>query len=255
MNKSGKAEHKPMKISEYIKAERDKIKGKSWKERLAYFWDYYKWYVLIAVVALALLTHTVTTSLNKKEVVLKGILIDGIGTVEEPAVLQTFFDSAGINPEKQEVYLNTGLALNSGIPSIVTTSYQRIHAGIGAADTDFLMGYEYAIQRFAYDTSHVFADLRDILSPEILAEQEEYLYYIDAAVIEKIKNEPQKEIPLPDPKKPEEMEQPVPVAVDISACGEFTSVYYTPDTAVYIAVVTNAPHEKLVAQFIEFLLF
>ena len=121
MNKSGKAEHKPMKISEYIKAERDKIKGKSWKERLAYFWDYYKWYVLIAVVALALLTHTVTTSLNKKEVVLKGILIDGIGTVEEPAVLQTFFDSAGINPEKQEVYLNTGLALNSGIPSIVTT--------------------------------------------------------------------------------------------------------------------------------------
>ena len=74
-------------------------------------------------------------------------------------------------------------------------------------------------------------------------------------MIEKIKNEPQKEIPLPDPKKPEEMEQPVPVAVDISACGEFTSVYYTPDTAVYIAVVTNAPHKELVAQFIEFLLF
>ena len=243
-----------MNISQYIKNEQEKMKDKSWKERLAYFWDYYKWYVLVVLVALVLIVQTVTTVVNQKEILLKGILIDGIGTVEEPEILQQFYADNGIDTAKQEVYLNTGLALDSGIPSVVSTSYQRIHAGIGAADTDFLMGYEYAIQRFAYDTSNVFADLRDILSPELLEQWEEYLYYVDASVIEAIKNAPQEEIPLPDPKKPAEMEEPVPVAVDVSACEEFTSVYYSPDRAVYMAVVINAPHRDLTAQFMEYLL-
>lgn len=255
MNERSKSEREPMKISEYIKSEKEKIKEKSFKERLAYFWEYSKWYVLIGLVAVVLLTQTVVTEINKKDVVLKGILIDGTGVLEEPAILQEFYRENGFDPAKQEIYLNTGLALNGGIPSVVTTSYQRIHAGIGAEDTDFLMGYEYAIQRFAYDTSRVFADLRDILSAETLAELEAYLYYVDASVIEKIKNAPKEEFPLPDPKKPEEMGQPVPVAVDISACKEFASVYYTPDSAVYIAVVTNAPHKELTARFIEHLLF
>lgn len=255
MNERGKAEKKPMKISEYIRSEKEKIRGKPWKERLAYFWEYSKWYVLIGLVAAVLLAQTVVTEINKKEVVLKGILIDGTGALEEPDVLKAFYSENGLDPEKQEVYLNTGLALNGVIPSVVTNSYQQIHASIGAEDTDFLMGYEYAIQRFAYDTSNPLADLRDILSAEALTELEAYLYYVDAGVIEKIRNAPQEEFPLPDPKKPEEMERPVPVAVDISACGEFTSVYYTPDQAVYMAVVTNAPHRELTARFMEHLLF
>ncbi len=243
-----------MNISEYIKNEKEKIKGKSLKEQLIYFWDYYKWYVLVGLIALVLIVQTVTTAVNQKDVVLKGILIDGVGTLEEPEILQQFYEANGIDTAKQEVYLDAGLALNSGIPSVVSTSYQRIHAGIGAEDTDFLMGYEYAIQRFAYDTSHVFADLRELFSAEVLEAWEEHLYYVDAAVIEKIKSAPQEEIPLPDPKKPEEMAQPVPVAFAISVCEEFTCAYYSPEQAVYIGVVTNAPHKELTVRFIEHLL-
>ena len=243
-----------MKISEYIKNEREKMKGKSFRERLSYFWYYYKWLVIALAVVALVLAKAISTEINRKDVVLNGILVDGVATLETPAVLQEFYDTNGIDPEKEEIYLNTGLSLDSGIPSVVSTTYQRIHAGIGAKDTDFLMGYEYVIQRFANDPSNMFCDLRTILSRERLAELEEALYYIDGNVIEQIRENPDAAVPLPDPKKPEEMADPIPVAVDLSSCKEFVSAYYQSEKAVYFAVVVNAPRKELTAQFMEFLL-
>lgn len=243
-----------MKISEYINSEKEKMKDKSFKERLAYFWDYYKWYVLIGVVALFLVGQTVSSALNQKDIALSGILIDGIPPAEDIGIIQSFYDANGIDAEKEEILLSTGISLDSSLPDVVTTSYQMIHARIGAGDTDFLMGYEYAITQCAYDTSHMFADLRDVFPAETLSQWEAYIYYVDGSVWEQIKNSPKENIPLPDPHKPEEMADPIPVAIDVSGCIEFTSLYYAPDRAVYIAVVTNSPRKELTARFIEHLL-
>lgn len=247
-------ECEPMKISEYIQNEKTKMKEKSRKERLAYFWDYYKWYVIIGLLALVLLGQTVSTVVNRKEIVLEGILLDAVAPPDTPAIMQEFYAQNDIDPAKQEIYLNTGLALDTGIPSVVATTYQRLHAGIGAKHVDFIVAYEYATQRLAYDTSCPLADLRDILSAEDLEKLEGRIYYVDESVIQKIRQNPHQEIPLPDPNKPEEMENPVPVAVDIGGHSGFTSLYYAADKPVYIAAVTNTLNQDLVTRFIEFLL-
>ena len=243
-----------MKMSEYVKSEKEKIKDKPFKERLAYFWDYYKWYVLIGVIVLFLIGQTVSTVLEKKDAVLSGLLIDGIAPLETPAVIQTFYEANGIDPTKEEVELNTGVSLDSELPNVVANSYQMIHARVGAEDVDFIIGYEYAVQRLGYDPSRMFADLRTVLSADTLASLEGKLYYIDGDVLAQIKAAPTEAIPLPDPKKPEEMVDPIPVAVDISANANFTSLYYAADKAVYIAVVTNAPHKALAARLVELLI-
>lgn len=243
-----------MRMSEYVKNEKEKIKDKPFKDRLAYFWDYYKWYVIIGVIVLFLIGQTVSTALEKKDAVLSGLLIDGIAPLEEPAIMQSFYEANGIDPAKEEVELNTGVSLNSELPNVVANSYQMIHARVGAKDADFIIGYEYAIQRLGYDPSRMFADLRTVLSADILASLEGHLYYIDGEVLAQIKAAPTEPIPLPEPKKPEDMADPIPVAVDISANANFTSLYYATDKAVYIAVVTNAPHKALAARFVELLI-
>lgn len=243
-----------MTISEYINREKDKMKDKSWKERLAYFWDYYKWYILIGLFALVLIGQTVVTKCNQKDAVMKGILIDAVEPLEAPAIVQTFYANNGVDPSKEEIVLDTGFSLNSDLPDVVSTSYKMIHARVGAQDTDFVMGYEYAIQRLAYDSSRMFADLREVISAETLARLEGHIYYIDSSVLETIKKSPTEAIPIPDPQKPENMVDPVPVAVDVSACREFISAYYDSDQTIYISVVTNSPHREFATRFVELLL-
>lgn len=243
-----------VKISEYISNEKDKMKSKPFGQRLAYYWDYYKWHILVALLALVLLGHTVSAKLTQKDVILNGILIDGTAPLELPAAVQSFYEVNGIDSQKQEMILDTGLALNSGVPSVVANTYQAIHARVGAQDADFVMGYEYAIQRLSYDTSHMFADLREIFSAEILANWEGSIYYIDGSVLSQIADADFEEIILPDPFQPENMKDPIPVALDVSSCTAFSSVYYSPDRPVYISVVSNAPNRELTARFIEFLL-
>ena len=243
-----------MKISEYISSEKEKMKKRTPKERMSYFWDYYKWYVIIGLIAFLLVVHTAVTFINAKEPVLYGILIDGIQPVEQPEILQTFYDANGIDTDKQEIVLQTGLSLNSSLPSVTQTFYQRIHAGIGSKETDFLMGYGYAISQCAYDSSHMLADLRDVFSPETLARLEGCLYYIDGSVWNAIKQSPTKEFEIPDPHKPQNMADPIPVAIDISICNEFVSAFYSLAEPVYVAVTINAPHPELTVRFIECLL-
>lgn len=242
-----------MKISEYINSEKEKMKGKPLKERLAYFWEYYKWYVIIAVVAVLLLTQTIVNIANTKESVMEGLLLDGTAPLDAPAIVYDFYAQEGIDPDKQEAVFNTGFSLDSSMPEVVSNTYQTIFARVGAEDLDFIMGYEYAIQRLAYGSGGMFADLRDVFSPETLASMEGCLYYIDGAVANYIDENPMEEIPLPDPFHPEAMEDPIPVAVDITACKEFSSVYYSPDKNVYISVVVNAPHKDLAVRYISFL--
>lgn len=242
-----------MNISQYIKNEKEKIRQKSPKERLAYFWDYYKWHVLIGIVAVFLLGNTIHSIANQKEAALSGILIDGVQPVETPAIVSDFYQDNGLDPKKQEIQLLTGLSLDSQVPGVASTTYQRIHAGIGAKDTDFLMGYEYSISQCAYDTSHMLADLRDVFTPEQLAQWEEHIFYIDASIVELLKTTPKQEVTFPDPHEPQTMADPIPVAIDISQCAEFTSVYYAPNKAVYIALVVNAPHRELATRFITLL--
>ena len=100
-------------------------------------------------------------------------------------------------------------------------------------------------------------DLRKFLDAETLETFADRLYYVDGAVIEKL-SVPAGElqdtsIPIPDPTKPEAMEDPIPVGIDVSDRTDFQTAYYFPDTVLYLGVITNTPRQELTAQFIQYL--
>ena len=242
-----------MKMSEYVRGEWKKLKDQPFKVRLAYFWDYYKWHTIIAVLVVALLTSTVGTQLNKKDTVLSGILINGSQPLDDPALLQEFYAQSGINPDQQEMLLHTGFVLTETDPSVSMLTYQRIHAGVAAGDTDFIVGNADAIRRCGYDTSHMLADLRAYLSSEELAQLEGKLYYLDGSVWKAENYGTGEELVFPSPFTPEEMKDPIPVGIDISACTEFLSAYYGANEKIYFTIVSNAPHMELTLQWLDFL--
>ena len=246
-----------MTIFEHIKKQHENIKSKPKEERWSYFWDYYKWHTLAVILAIAILIQGVVSIVNKKEIVFSGILLNCMLNIDDDAFLEGFYDHAGIDGKKQEAAFYTDILLTDKNTKTDVTSFQRIMAGIATKETDLIVGQKENFQLCAYNTSRMLKDLRTFLDADTLTQFADRLYYIDGAVLEKLSapvgelQDPN--IKIPDPTKPEAMEDPIPVGIDVSDRKDFQSAYYFPDTTLYLGVITNTTRPELTKDFISYL--
>ena len=228
-------------------------------ERFSYFWDYYKWPAVIAVVLVITLIQTTISVANRKETVFTGYVLNATSVTKDAEFLQGFFDYAGLDSGKQEAAIYTDLYLHTNQSQKNAEVFQRIMAGIAINDADFILGQTDPFRMCAYNTSGIFADLRTFLDAETLEKYADRLYYIDGAVLEKLRA-PVGEttntagIIYPNPTKPENMEDPIPVGIAVGDReGLRSSYYYSPDTVLYLGVITNTQRSELTKQFIEYI--
>lgn len=248
-----------MTIFEHIKKAHESIKNQPKEARWEYFWDYYKWHLIVAVLVIALIIQGVVSFTNRKDIVFSGVLLNCKIGVNDKAFLNEFYEYAGIDSETQEASFYSDLILKDGSSKNDVNNFQRIMAGIATKEFDFIVGQDDAFRLCAYSTSKLFIDLRDFLDEATLEALADRLYYIDGAFLEKLSAPVGEAVDLsldnaPDPKKPELMEDPIPVGIDISDREAFQSAYYFPDTVSYLGVVANVPRPELMKQFIEFLM-
>ena len=246
-----------MTIFEHIKQQHAEMKDKPRKERWEYFWDYYKWHTLVIILAVALLVQGVVSIVNKKDIVFSGILLNCTLRIDDEAFLNGFYEHADINSKKQQAAFYTDLTLTDKNTKTDITAFQRIMAGIATKDTDFVVGQKDNFRLCAYSTSRMFIDLRKFLDEDTLNKLSDRLYYIDGAVLEKLSvpvgQLQDKTITFPDPTKPEAMEDPIPVGIDISDRKDFQEAYYFPNTKLYLGVASNAPRPEITKAFINYL--
>ncbi len=248
-----------MKLIENLKTSWKTIMEQPKEERFSYFWDYYKWPAIIAVVLVIALISTVVSVINRKETVFTGYILNTTSTPKDEEFLQGFFDYAGLDSETMEAAIYTDMYLHPGQRQKNAEVFQRIMAGIAINDADVIVGQEEPFRMCAYNTSRIFIDLRKFLDAETLEKLSDRLYYIDGALLEKL-SAPVGEtvntagIIYPNPHKPELMEDPIPVGLAVGDReGLRSAYYYDPDTVLYMGVIVNTPRPELVKQFINYL--
>lgn len=245
-----------MKIFEYIKSEYKKVEEKTPKERWEYVWDYYKWPIVVTVLVIALLIQGVVGAVNQKEIVFSGFVLNSKIALDDDAFLQGFYDYAGIASDEQEAAFYSDITLQDGNAKGDTTAFQRIMAGIANKESEFIVGQETPFQLCAYSTGRILMDLRNFFDADTLAKFSDRLYYIDGAVLA-ILDAPVGEqvgpVEYPDPMKPEDMQDPIPVGIDISDREAFCSAYYLTEQTLYLGVIANTPRLELTLKFIEYL--
>ncbi len=244
-----------MAVMDEFKEERANLKNQPFKKKLSYFWTYYKWYVLGGIAAVAFLISIVSGFFNRTNYALYGAMLNGIPFETEETFLNDFMDYAGIDKGKYTVSFNTSLSFENN----AIGSAEFIMVYIAARDLDVLVGDPDSFSRYAY--SNVYMDLSEALSTETLAELSESgkVYYIDNAVATQIEalqnsNQSAENIVLPDPFKPEEMQEPIPVGVDISSCPKFTDAYYYKEGISYLGIIANTKRGDTAIKFLTFLL-
>lgn len=250
-----------MALMDEFKEERENIKNGTPKQKAAYFWEYYKWYVIIPVIILIVVISYIHHMVTKTDDVLNGLLIN-THNVEA----QTLADQLGADFCK-EMKIDTkeyGVTLNPSLNYITNNTsgasnyetLQALMAWVGAGSIDFINSDVDTMTELAY--REYFSDLRDILSEDDLTQYEPYFLYIDQAVIDARNkafedDQDASDIVLPDCRKPETMEKPVPVLIDMSECEALSDIYPNVD-ALAFGITSNAPNLDMTLNFLKYLM-
>ena len=65
-----------MPVMDEFKKEREAMKNGTPKQKLAYFWDYYKWHVIISVIVLVTAVSFIYQAVTRKSVALYALLLN-----------------------------------------------------------------------------------------------------------------------------------------------------------------------------------
>lgn len=201
------------------------------KEKLAYFWDYYKIHTIVAIIVVVFIISFINSYRSSKPTAFYAVLLNA-DTYEDNAAAagawnEGFMEYAGIDPEAYQVNIDTSIAISSGSgDQYEMASRQKMaammHAGdihAIAADTETFEGYA----RLEY-----FYDLTAAFTEEELVPYADLLYYTDGAAFDADTGDTLEEMAAAqeavysqtiDHSDPSSMEKPVAVGIRIPQTG------------------------------------
>lgn len=249
-----------MALMDEFREERENVKNGTLKQKFSYFWDYYKWYVIVPLIVIVFLGTTIYQKITAPEIVLNGVLLNTHNTNADEGrqkVINDFSELQKIDTKEYEVTLNTSMTLIADDTSGTANyeSMQALMAWVAAGSVDFISADHAAMTDLAY--KGYFVDLREFLSKDEIKKYEPYFLYMDASTstaldeaIEKYDNTAS--FSIPDCSEPETMEKPIPVMIDLSKNPKFSEIYAKSDSLA-LGIATNAPNKDMLLAFLDFL--
>ncbi|MEE1314347.1 MAG: hypothetical protein UHS49_01085 [Faecalimonas sp.] len=243
-----------------FRKEREAIKQAPLKEKLAYFWEYYKWHTIITLFVIVALTSYIYTLATKKDNVLNGVLLNTLSMeADATGLIEGFSEAAKVDLDEYSINFNRSLTYSSKpeAASSNMSAMQAMMAWNSAGDIDFITADAETMIDLAY--RGYFADLSEILDEEAFTKYEPYMLYMDEAVVEAQQEaydnmEETTDIIIPDPAKPEEMKKPIPVLLDVSACEGLQKAYGYETETLSLGLTKTGKNQEMALKFVDYVM-
>lgn len=230
-----------MGILDETKEQWKKIKDRPLREKVKYFWDYYK-VPTIVVITLVFVTIWIAGDMREgmKPTLLNVCWINGENLENSQEIMDSFIAYTGNNPEEVHAYLDTSLSYDVTENSMASmTSQQKLLASVAAGNLDIIIADEASTQYFA--SSGFYQDLRNILSQETLRRYQDSIYYYTFPK---------------DSDTTDGIEKGVPIPIGIY-CQDFhheqlSTAFHTAGNHV-LCVINNTKNQIYIQQFLDFL--
>ena len=134
-----------MKLSPEEKAARkETFRKMDTRAKADYIYTYFKWYILLAIVALVILGSIVHRQVTKKEPVLYvGLVNVSVGTDLKTGLTQSFLENVNLDPKKNQVRVYSGLYLSDGASTgnheYAYASRMKLMAAVNARELDVVL--------------------------------------------------------------------------------------------------------------------
>ena len=240
-----------MPVMDEFREERENLKNASFKKKWEWFWEYHKLHVAIGGFIAFFVISMVHHILTAKDNAMYGFFLNAYDDdVKNDTFVTAFAEDLEINLKEYQLLIDTSLQY---IPnSMDTNSYnttQKIMVTMAAGDADFLAADDESFAYFA--TIDSFYDLREIFTPEELEKLNDMDVVRARSEIVDSGNFSDYSIPVYDNFTPEEMADPVPIALCIENCASLKDTYYFPEGPYPLGIVINTKNLDTTLQFVK----
>ena len=207
-------------IWEETKKQGSKMKGRPFKEKISYFWDYYKIHTLVGATVLILVISLIHAWATSKDYALSIVMVNSIvGQIEDIDVAwkSDLDERIEYDPKKYEIYIDTAMMLGQDSESANQeyANLQKLAAMISARSIDIFIADTESFERYAQN--QYMYDLRNVYTEEELQKYSDILYYTDAATFSDYSDDvdpnayPDQSVYIVDHHDPDSMKDPVPI--------------------------------------------
>jgi len=244
-----------MTIRDAIRSERESMKKRSLKDKIAYFWEYHKGIILGVVIVLSMIGAYVISVTGQKEMRLCGVFMDTSPMDETQVYMDAFGDMVGIDPNVYDFFADTSYYLEEEtvLDMKVYDTLKMLGARVSVNEVDTIAGRQHYFLELAYQ--EYFVDLRTVFTEQQLAELEPYILYIDQDIV-RLQKELAENLEVytkayPDPKNTAAMGEPIPIGLDMDgATEEFHKALHMLGEEQAIGIVRNSLRTDTAVQFV-----
>jgi len=232
------------------------------KEKFKYYWEYYRYHVIISIIVIASLSHIIYGIVTNRDFSFYAVIINSHG-LDGEALSEEFSVLADLDNEKLHCFIDTTLFINTNEFSQTDSMLvQRLFATVGTGELDTIVADAFTFIHFA--NAEFFIDLRLVLSDDEIEYYKDIFFYVDRAAIEarrtnfnidivhEIKTPEQMKQDVELRRQPEIMTEPVPVGIFLSDSLILKDAYWG-DTVPVIGITVSSSRKDKVLELIEFL--
>ena len=183
-------------VNDEIREQRQKLKGKPFKEKWAYFWEYYRFPTLIILAVLIMGGDILYTILSQKDSAIEVALVNTYlpQDADEELLSDDFLQYAGIDSKKMQAAFYTNMTIDyEQISEMGMTNAQKLMAMVAANTLDIIISDDSYLEQGI--DGQMFLDLRTVFPADLLEQYADKLRYAD----------------IPE----DGVEEEVPVAIDV----------------------------------------
>lgn len=211
------------KANEEIKKDREKMKGKSFRQKLEYFFMYYKIPVIIIAAVVVIAISVLHTRSQYREYAFHALFVNAGNTINDEKFSQKFGKILDIDTDNYTVAIDSSLYID-GNSQVSIGSTEKLAGEVSSQILDACIMPETLFLTYAKEGCY--GDLRDFLTDEQLEQYAELLVYQDD----------------------------IPVGIK---AGSFTRIgeanLYTSGDSPVFGIVHNAPHPAECSAFLDYL--
>lgn len=246
-----------MPVMDEFKEERAALKNGTLKEKLLYFWYYYKWHTFAFIVIVFIVCSLLNNFLNRKDIGFYGVFLNSVETGANPDYSSDFAEAAGIDLNEYEVYFDSTVFIDlETMDQATVASSQKMMVYIAAGDLDMVVTDTGSLEHYAYLDTLV--DLRTLMTQEQIEKYEPYFYYVDKKVVDEksaaVDNIDMDYVPdyPKDPFDPSSMAEPVPVGVCMDSCEVLRENYRFKEGNLVFSIFSTSKHTDLALNYLEY---
>lgn len=221
-------------VGDEIREQNRKMKDKPFKEKLAYFKEYYLVTTIAIILGAAFVINLIYTSVTATDNGLGVVMVNGYTYMDTYQYMDDFDIYAEIDTKEYSTSLEANFTIEvDNYDEYVMANVQKFSAMVAANQLDIVTGTEDVV--LGYAESDYFYDLTDVLPAEKLQEYEDAgrLIYFD--------------IPSDD----KEAEVPVGIEITDTALIQESGAYY--EQSAYLGIVGNSKNLENVYKFLEYI--